>query len=704
MSKTFKEKFQIWIGVIGALFTMGMSIWSFTTALNSYNKLNEIKGDYEVHIKHWESQPLIDIKLIAAGDSCPSGYEEGEVSNDRNALQTIGQFPGSLVWCDCADAGYIWTYQYTQFRCYCGCCGQSYNGTTYYTTSWGAGACSDNAIRAGCSTEDRQQTATETWSTQQGTCHRNATNAGCATDTPTPAIDLEIWKNHVLCYKRGGWTAIERIEHLDVSTGQCEDGIVCQQAQSTQDPTNTICAEIANECPITGLGNITEVLLNNYNVAEPNLTHNTSMAATAGAAQGENFLPIVEVVTSIGSPCWKGSFGQPGRSNNERVANKYDGSCDYDDTRFIEWDHWNEVTLYNENDVGTTGHNWMSGTIPNGTNVTGYSDYQYYNESTDVDWRISYRRQIFWSSTCPSGDISDLAAHLRPLRKVVDFQYALLVLNGIFGLGILGFVIPVFMLLHACDRDNDLPCIPGEGETERRNIGYIQKTLSLTSKLAKLIPLILCLVVTDGIHWFFTTSGEGNCSDSVTNDAMQDLGEQIDSVKNSNWTNLYIDIAMICWVIVPLSIFIYKKYFKKPELPKTEEPNQAPSLQLAPQPIYPSQPIQQPVIQKPVLIQAQAQPGYVQPQVLVQPQMVPGQQIQNPALFIQPQPVVIQQVPMQPQVQPIGQYEYQTKKTDASVMQVMQQAATKVQAMWRGHKVRKDMNGKRGEPMAQFYY
>ena len=178
MNKSTKEKLQIWIGVIGALFTMAMSIWSFVTALNSYNKLNEIKGDYEVHINHWESQPLLDIKLIAAGDSCPSGYEGSQVSNDRNALQTIGQFPGSTAWCDCADAGYIWTYQYTQYRCYCGCCGRTYNGTTYYTTTWGAGSCSGEANSAGCSSEDRQQTAIETWITQQGSCHTNASNAG----------------------------------------------------------------------------------------------------------------------------------------------------------------------------------------------------------------------------------------------------------------------------------------------------------------------------------------------------------------------------------------------------------------------------------------------------------------------------------------------------------------------------------------------
>jgi len=261
-------------------------------------------------------------------------------------------------------------------------------------------------------------------------------------------------------------------------------------------------------------------------------------------------------------------------------------------------------------------------------------------------WQLSYRRQIFWSTECAVGDISELVLHLKPLKKVVDYQHSLLVINGVFGLGILGIIIPILMILHLFDKDNDLPCIPGEGEQEKKNLNTIKAVLSFISKIAKMIPLILCLVVTDDIHWFFTTSGESNCSDSLTNQAMSQLGEQIDDVKKSNYNTLYIDIAMICWGIVSFLWWIYKKYGKKQEGEKKdvtkgdgekmnengyEQPaEQQHSVQLV-QPVHLVQPgqIQQaapmvvPVMvvgeQPPVQFVQQvpiSQPMYVQPQVL----------------------------------------------------------------------------------------
>ncbi len=52
-----------------------------------------------------------------------------------------------------------------------------------------------------------------------------------------------------------------------------------------------------------------------------------------------------------------------------------------------------------------------------------------------------------------------------------------LIVNGVFGLGILGIVLPAIMFMHACDKDNDLPCIPGHGQRERDNLSKIQKAL-----------------------------------------------------------------------------------------------------------------------------------------------------------------------------------------------------------------------------------
>eukprot|EP01084_Bolivina_argentea_P259940 438828_1 len=679
-----KQKISIAIAVIGAFFTMGMSIASFITANKSYSYLNEIKGDYEVHIIHWDSLPLLDVQIIGPDDACNWGYELAEISNSRNALQTIGEFPGSKAWCDCRDGGFDYTYTYTKFWCECGS-GKTYNGTTYYSTSPGAGSCSDKAIKARCETDYKLANATETWYTQQDYCHTNASLAGCANDDPIAPVDLSIWKHHKLCYKRGGWSALQRIALLNIHSASCESGVVCQQASPTQDPQNTICAKTLDECPIVQLGDLSLTL--DTNESDPILNNSYSVAA-AGDDIYDNYLPIVEIRQTIGTPCWKGSFGQSSRSNNERVKNKYNNECEEEDTRFIYWDSHDEPSLYNENKVPTGGNNLMG----NGD----YSEIQYYNTSTDVNWVLTYRRQIFWSSNCDSGDITDLRWHLKPLRRVVDYQLALLVVNGIFGLGLLGICLPVIMLLHACDKDHDLPCVPGEGEQERNNLNKIQKVISLISKIAKMIPLILCLVVTDTIHWFFTKSGESECSDPLTNRAMSSLGEQIDEVKNSNYNTLYLDIALICWYLVPFSIWIFKTFIKKETDENKETPidgTEGKPLSTQPIPLNVA-PVNAPLVQ-PVYVQQAPQPVYVQPApqaVYVQraPQPIQVQPGYNQGMMYVQQPVYVQPPGQQPQpgAQPL--------QPDA--------AATKLQAAWKGHRVRKSMKENPDDPMAKFYY
>jgi len=543
MDQEAKDKCKLWFGVAGAIVTMGMSISSFVTAQNSYSVLQEIQGDYTVHITHWESLPIIDIQVVGPADACPSGYDEPAVSNDRNALQTIGEFPGSTGWCECGDNGFVWTYTFWQYWCDCGS-GKQFNGTWYYTSSPGSGRCSEKADDAGCVDASQLATAQELWITQSGFCHSNASSAGCADDHPAAAVALDVWKQHRLCYKRGGWSALDRVDKINFEDAACDKGELCQSADASQDPSNTICAPSAAECPLIDLGDLASALNTNDN--EPALDLSTSVVSTSG-----NFLPIVEIRTTIGSVCWTGSFGKSGRSNNERVANRYNSPCTEADTRFTVWDSVTEPLLYNENEISTTGNNLLGD--------GSYSPIQYYNTSADVAWSLSYRRQIFWSSDCASGDIKDLAAHLKPLRAVVALQHALLIVNGIFGLGILGIVLPLIMFMHACDADNDLPCIPGEGQRERDNLSKLQKVMSLTAKIAKMVPLILCLMATDDIHWFFTTAGEGECSDPLTNQSMTELGTQINDVRESNYNTLYIDCALICWYIIPAALWAFKK-------------------------------------------------------------------------------------------------------------------------------------------------
>lgn len=353
---------------------------------------------------------------------------------------------------------------------------------------------------------------------------------------------------------------------------------------------------------------------------------------------------------------------------------------------------------------------------------------------------MSYRREIEWDSTCAAGTIQDLADHVKPLKHVVDYQWDLIVVNGIFGLGILGIVIPLTMFMHACDKDNDLPCIPGSGQQERDNLGRFQKVLSFASKVAKMIPLIYCLNATDSIHTFFKLAGSSNCSDEVTNKSMSELGREIDRVKESNYRTLYLDIAMICYYVLYLIYSMYKHFKNKKnadtgeqnggavEQPIMIQPapqqNMVPMQQMPVQQVNVMHPGQQMVNPAPAYpqspIQAQVQhpqyPQYGAPQIQHQqpaPSASPQIQYQQPAPSAPPQfpqqpmqpayqqpgayqqaPVAYQQPPVVYQQVPVGYAQQQQQQQQQPVVYVQQQlsqAATKIQSVWRGNQVRRQV-------------
>ena len=408
---------------------MVMSIWSFASANKAYSLLKKVKGDYEIHIdvcfkrinlcviwtkckqkhhpiQHWESLPIINVHIVSEQESCPSDSETPIwAPSDRNALHTIGRFPGSLNWCECgAGPGFLHTFTYTQYQCVCGTGCIIKDDKSYCSNSMGDGACYPDQQSAGCRTNTQPASMNQWWSTQSGLCSTNATLAGCADDIPADPVELPLWRNdNKLCFERGGWTAMERIENLDIGTATCSRGVTCEEGDG-QEPSTTICAPTQDECPIVDLGDL-------------ELGMDISGTGLNSLKTGPG-LPIIEVQTTIGSPCWKGTWGQPGRANNKRVANKFEQSCTEPDTRFVEWDRVTESDLYQMNDVGTSGGVYMVG---DGTN----SDIQRYDTNSNVEWKLSYRREIEWDSTCAAGNIGDLVENLKPLKKVVDYQYQL---------------------------------------------------------------------------------------------------------------------------------------------------------------------------------------------------------------------------------------------------------------------------------------
>ena len=209
-----------------ASLTVIASILSFVmvTLASSKYKLGSEQDIMDL-FTHWENERIIDIILVdfQSTTQCPTGYSEGKAHKtftyDRTATQTVGIWFGSFAWCECAEDGFEYTYQVDEWRCYCGRSGEScgrYNcgdqscESCSYTTEWGTGYCSYESERDGCNSESRPKDVTEIYFTQKGECDTNRINAGCVTQPAFEQVPLRSWKKHRICYKRGGWSAVER--------------------------------------------------------------------------------------------------------------------------------------------------------------------------------------------------------------------------------------------------------------------------------------------------------------------------------------------------------------------------------------------------------------------------------------------------------------------------------------------------------------
>merc|ERR1719283_463426 len=110
-----------WQLCLSAIILFLCSIPSFVFVVMSLNLTKENKNGLVDLIQQWESRPLIDVEIISESEQCQPGWETPIWSPyDRNALQTIGRFPGSLPWCECGPDGFVYTYLKYQYKCDCG--------------------------------------------------------------------------------------------------------------------------------------------------------------------------------------------------------------------------------------------------------------------------------------------------------------------------------------------------------------------------------------------------------------------------------------------------------------------------------------------------------------------------------------------------------------------------------------------------------
>lgn len=143
---------------------------------------------------------------------------------------------------------------------------------------------------------------------------------------------------------------------------------------------------------------------------------------------------------------------------------------------------------------------------------------------------------------------------------LIEYQSNLLIVQAVFGLGVLGFLLPLTTVIHACEKGDNMPCIPGKGRDYRVNFNRFQMIMSMISKAVKMIPLVYCLTATEEARRFFALAGSSDCSDELTNNSFSQLGEDINKVRMRDYRCLFIDVTMIVYYIGTLLFAAIKEY------------------------------------------------------------------------------------------------------------------------------------------------
>ena len=125
-------------------------------------------------------------------------------------------------------------------------------------------------------------------------------------------------------------------------------------------------------------------------------------------------------------------------------------------------------------------------------------------------------------------------------------------------------------------------------------MGTVTAVLAPLCIVCMIIPTVVCLVSTGGVHSFFTLAGESECSDPLTSQSMIDLGSSSKDVLNENYQTLFVDIAMLLYAIF---FAVWKVRMFKKRTPGPPRRSQVLMVQ-GPQPMNPQLQYQQPMPQQ----------------------------------------------------------------------------------------------------------
>uniref|UniRef100_A0A7S1TP05 Uncharacterized protein n=1 Tax=Phaeomonas parva TaxID=124430 RepID=A0A7S1TP05_9STRA len=548
--------------------TIVLSIVSIVLASEAFNALDAVVGDITGILDNWGTPPVTEFTLTNA-TACPSGWEQYPDVKWRGLEAGACACPSGAT-----SGGQTWTSSYT--------------------------SCNSNQTSAGCQQDPALSSINMKYWRNRLICLRRESEAA---------------------YNRDDDYIRPRVSEPD----SCPSGYVfCGGPGTTYANGFAHCARTDLGCPLTsydilkpsdaaysGFPSNYGGFFDGYGSTDNSEYDMLGRVGTdsyveSSVTRFDEALPVVDVAIGFAPPCITGpnqenyDSATSWSSSNNDVTNDPPSSCNEADPRYVEIDSLSEAEFMREHFLresacaGISANNWanydvyssagssfdcrsasLGGgclvSLSSGRSCTSTDSicttrvrqsrcgqyHHVYDSGTDASERLklTYRRQLLWQDDCPS--YRDVADKEDPLTDLRDAQGALFTINTITNV----IVMIVACLVIYNQVMGDVPCVPYEGEKEKKFIEDLQGKYSVVIKLIKFIPLIIAIVAVGKIARFFANKVEG-CGDQWTQDAMDYLGRELPAVEQTNIQILIVDLLQL---MLPLILIIFKKLFGKKE-------------------------------------------------------------------------------------------------------------------------------------------
>ena len=480
----------------------------------------------------WESSVVVD---VAASASCAAGYAPLDAFSSWDPFKVQANRQLYVRWEGTSEACLCGQCSSPQLdpRSTAGSCTWSWQGgSESHSTS--VGSCSVNATKAGCTS-------------LSSVGARSLTRLPAGTIQGTDALGLPTASSTMsgtaltLCIKRAG-PAFQSLTAVG-SGGSCGGGTlkcggICFPASAN-----------GGLCPVTNFA---------YNTTNGSLT-----VTRASSADGENVLPIINVVLAPGTPCI-GRQGHDGFDNppstwpfNNQGPSSSAGACKREfnyrgtDSRYKSVAELSQWSLFSANGIGSAmdaGYRWKGSAYswPSPDDLTMYNS----PTSTTTKWKVLRRNAIYWKHDCELTH-EDFQGTVPRVVEARDAQTLLVWIHGIFGLFIVGCIFPCIVSIQLMEADQDLPCCPGSGLEEVRNINLFKMAIALVSNIVKIVYMNVALAAIAATKsLFYRLAGAGCTGDDVTKDTLDLIGPMMDEIEAKNTSAITTMAISIFFTIV----------------------------------------------------------------------------------------------------------------------------------------------------------